>query len=222
MEKRLDARTICIDMLMLSQIINSKKGAELNFVEHLKIVELIEQNKEKNPDVSIETCKALVEGISKKILMFLDKSQNKKTIVKLNFPDLFRKTLDKILEFDSAFEVDFTERSCSIIGRLAQIRNDRGEISHGKSYPKDEESNPVLADLVIKTTEAVLTYVLHSFYSIDLTQHLPIAYEANPGFNSYLDELYSDIGIVYSKALYDQDYIQYNQSLIDYNSAEQE
>ena len=80
MEEGLNARIICVDMLILSQIINSKKSEEPNFIEHLKIVEIIEQNKVSKPDISIETCKALVEGISKKILLFLDKSQSKKTI----------------------------------------------------------------------------------------------------------------------------------------------
>lgn len=225
MEKRFNAANVCISMLKVVQIITAKKDEIPNFSEYLKIVKIIEENKDSNPDICIETCKSLVEGMSKQILLFLDASQSTNTVGKLNFPDLFKKTLEKILEFDSAFEIDFTESAFFIIARLGQIRNKRGEISHGKSYPKDEQSSALLSDLVVSTTDALLTYILISFYSIDLTKHLPIPYDLNPKYNSYLDEAHQslmDLGILYSKALYDQDYIQYKQLLLEYNSSQEE
>lgn len=206
----------------VSLIIDTNKDARPNFVEHLKIIEIIEEHKNKNPDISIESCKSLIEGIAKSVLLHLDQSESISTLNKLESPPLFRRMLNILSDYNPNFEVDFTNRTCAVIDRLSAIRNKRGDISHGKSYPKEEESNNELADFIIQTTDALLTYILISFYAIDSIPKPQIPYEENPEFNTFLDEENAVVGIIYSRALYDQDYVQYKQSLLDYNSLKEE
>ena len=103
-----------------------------------------------------------------------------------------------------------------MIDRLSELRNERGDISHGKAVPKKFVSNVETAKMVMRVTDSILTYILSAYFSIDLSYTEKIAYEDNPEFNDILDESYCLEGIVYSQALYDQDYDSYEEQLRDY------
>ncbi len=208
-------------MKKFSQLLAVKRKHGPNFDDYTKLVEIIEDNKNKTPDISIETCKTLLEGVSKTIILFLNKSENKNTLKKLDFQPLVKKAFETLSNYDPEFEVDFVRRIASLVQIMAELRNNRGEVSHGHVYPKDEESNDVFAVLVIDVSDALLSYMLTSLHNIDLEAYENIPYDKNPEFNEYLDELYPDIGIKYSQALYDQDYIQYTQRLFNMNSEEE-
>lgn len=211
-----------MSMQQLVTIINDNQKSSINFLDYLQIIDIIKEKRVAAPDVSIESCKSLIEGICKKILFHIDKSENEVTLNKEDFTPLFKKTIKAVSNYDKKFEEEFSRRCAALIGIIGEIRNERGEISHGKIYPKEIESTIIFADFVISLTEMLMIYIIKSFYSLDLDIYEVEKYEDNFTFNDYLDSLYPEVPISYSRALYDQDYIQYEQLLLDYNNAEQE
>jgi hypothetical protein len=113
-------------------------------------------------------------------------------------------------------EIEFPRRAASLIQRAGELRNERGDISHGKAVPKKYISDAETAKMVMRVTDSILTYILSAYFSIDLSYTEKIAYEDNPEFNDFLDESYCLEGVVYSQALYDQDYDAYEEQLRDY------
>ena len=105
---------------------------------------------------------------------------------------------------------------------MGTLRNERGDISHGKSAPKLTSSSPQLAKLIVNTTDGLAAFLLDELFSLDLSDLDPLQYEDNPVFNEYLEEL-SPLSseISYSKALFDQDFVSYEEQLEDFK-AEQE
>lgn len=209
-------------MKKFTQLIETKRNNGPNLVDYLKLISVIEEKIDSEPDIAIEICKSLIEGVSKTIILYLDKSESRATLKKLDFQPIVKKAFETLSIFDPEFEVDFVRRIASLIQIMAELRNSRGELSHGQVYPKDENSRDIFAILVVDISDALLSYMLTSLYALDLELHEAISYDNNPEFNQYLDELYPDIGIKYSKALYDQDYIQYTQQLFDMNIDENE
>lgn len=209
-------------MKKFSQLLETKRGTGPSFENYIKLVKVIEVNTDSEPDIAIETCKSLVEGVSKTIILYLDKSESRSTLKKLDFQPIVKKAFEAISNFDPEFEVDFVRRIASLIQIMAELRNNRGELSHGQVYPKDENSRDIFSVLVVDISDALLSYMLTSLYSLDLEMYEVIPYDKNPDFNQYLDELYPYIGIKYSKALYDQDYVQYTQQLFDMNIDEKD
>ena len=125
-------------MLHCRDIIKSYKAIHEDFVYYESIIEKVEENIQTNPDISIESCKSLIEGISKTILLRLDVTQTQPKVDKLEFPDLY-KQMCLAMQRHSQIEVDYIHRTSSMIQRLAELRNDRGDISHGKAVPKIEK-----------------------------------------------------------------------------------
>ena len=116
--------------------------------------------------------------------------------------------------------------TCSgLASTIANLRNARGDISHGRAVPKVLQSDVELARLVMEITNSLLRYTLASFFVIDLEKQAKeieeeerqsaqeedlIKYEANPEFNDLLDEEYPYEGkLLYSQALYELYYEDY-------------
>jgi len=185
---------------------NLDKYKHLDYYE--VVIEEIERHEIEKPDISIESCKSLIEGISKIILKKLDKSMNDKSINKLECHDIFKKAMTKLSEYDKEFELDFINRSGSLVHLLCEIRNGRGDISHGRIAPKEETSSNEFSKLVLRVTDALLSYILVHFFDIDVFDE--VKYEDNPKFNDKLDlECELDGKLRYSLALYNQDPICY-------------
>jgi len=100
---------------------------------------------------------------------------------------------------------------------LGEIRNKRGDISHGKLAPKEVVSHKHFSKLVVQTTEALLLYVLSRFFELDIPVYEK-NYEKNVDFNLWLDENNPDQFIKYSKALFDQDSDAYFEELAEYQA----
>jgi len=110
-----------------------------------------------------------------------------------------------------------------MIARLGELRNERGDISHGKAVPKKYISSRESAKMIMHVTDSIVTYILKLFFSIDLSYKDEIQYKANPEFNDFLDESYPIEGIIFSEALFDQDNVAYVEQLQDFlNDMEQE
>ncbi|HXD35000.1 MAG TPA: hypothetical protein VN643_28020 [Pyrinomonadaceae bacterium] len=119
-------------------------------------------------------------------------------------------------------EVDFVRRSVGVIQLIADIRNKRGDISHGKLAPKELSSYAQFSKLVMHMTEGIAFYMLQQFFEIDLSFAEEIAYDDNPEFNEWLDTNNPISGISFSRALFDQDNVSYSEQLLDYQTEQEE
>lgn len=183
-----------------------------NLEYYFTIINHSQKHLHESPDISIESCKSLIEGICKLILSSLDKNYNDKEISKKSFRDITNRALNEIAKYKEHIDDrSFISQTLKFVDTLSETRNARGDISHGKVSPKPEKSSPQLAVLVFDMTKAILTYILDIFFSIE-KQELEniVEYKDNPDFNNMLDDEVKLGGkLKYSLALYEQDPIEY-------------
>jgi hypothetical protein len=201
-------------MKQTKEILTQLESIYTNIDYYHLIVEKIEDNVDKSPDISIESCKSLIEGLSKFILRQLDTTYDSSLIDKLDFHPLFKKSFGKLSEYCEFIEEDFINRLCSLIHLIGELRNKRGDISHGKLSPKEITSDVYFANMVMQVTDGLVFYMLNCFSGIEVQKELE--YEDNPEFNARIDEENSFGTLSYSKALFDQDIEAYRQELLDY------
>ena len=144
----------------------------------------------------------------------------------------FKEAIKILSEHGDILEIDFVRACQTLINKISNYRNDRGDISHGREVPKILKSDVNLSRLIIEMTESLLRYMLASFFIIDLEKKAKefeekqirektdsIRYETNPEFNELLDEEYPYDGkLFYSQALhalYYEDYAIQLQSFLD-------
>lgn len=149
-------------------IISNNLDKYSHFEEYFKIVELINLNEFVNPDICIESCKALVEGISKTILIDLDNTRTTENIDKDDLPKLFKDAMRVLSENCDDIEGDFASRFSAIMQVIGEIRNKRGDISHGRMAPKFIFSSAKLATTIISMTDSMLEYILEHYFSIEV------------------------------------------------------
>jgi hypothetical protein len=135
---------------------------------------------------------------------------------------LFKRAANKLAEYDDELELDFINRTASLIQNFGQIRNERGDISHGRAAPKEVYSSPQFSNLVARVTEALAFYVLDHFFRLQLSEETEVKYEENPDFNEILDSGNPMGPLSFSKALFDQDNISYREQLLDYQTKQEE
>ncbi len=194
---------------------NSEKHGEFSYYELL--IEKIEENLNPHPDIAIEACKALVEGISKTILLRLDNSLTERDMREWAFQKLFSNMVNKLGELSDEFEADFLFHFRHPIQLLGEIRTHRGDISHGKPVPKALSSSKGFAKFIEEFTGIVIVYILKHYFALDITRIEQVLYKQNSKFNDFLDDsIPLDGYIKFSKALYEQDYTSYEEQLQDY------
>ncbi len=187
-----------------------------HFEEYFKILDIIKANEFKNPDICIESCKALIEGISKTIIVNLDNTRTAENIDDDNLPKLFKESMNLLTDKCEDIEGDFIIRFSSIIQVLGEIRNKRGDISHGRMAPKAIFSSHKLASTVKNMTESMLEYVLAHYFSVDFSTG-KLIYDELEEYNNWLDEN-TDFPIKkakYSQLLYENDYDEYESRYSD-------
>ncbi len=194
-------------MKLTKQIIQDNKFSYPAFEDYYRVIEVIEEKLEQSPDMSIESCKALVEGVSKTIINNLESEEKHKK----DAHDLLKQALDT-MEKHVFIERDFIRKTGSLILGIANIRNKRADISHGKAVPKVVKSSKELAFTIVSVTDSILYYILSIYFSIDLGKEIieeeTIYYDNEQYivYNEMLDEQYAWSSISYSKALFEQDY----------------
>lgn len=192
-------------MRSVKELIERYADQNADFLYYIPIIEKAERNEVDHPDITIECCSALFQGISKSIVHRLDPACDKKALEIETLPQQVKAAMRCLRENDDAFE-DMFVRNCETLARnIGSLRSARGDISHGRAVPKELQSDRSLARLVLNLTEAQLRYILASFFALQPPFDDEIAYEANPDFNDFLDEQY-DLGgkPLYSLALYQQ------------------
>lgn len=201
-------------MKQTKEILKALESRYTNIDYYQTIIEMIEENVESNPDISIESCKALLEGLSKFIWKQIDLSYDALVADKMDFHPVVRQAMNKLADYNEDIELDFVNKVNKLIVSIGEVRNKRGDISHGKLSPKEYFSDSQFSQLVMNITDNMLYYVLHSFSKVSLIKEL--AYEDNTDFNEWLDNE-NPLGFLsYSRALFDQEPVTYQEELQNY------
>jgi hypothetical protein len=206
-------------MKQTKDILKALESRYTNIDYYQTIIQKIEENVESHPDISIESCKALLEGLSKFIWKQIDLSYDALIADKMDFHPVVRQAMTKLADLNEDIELDFVNKVNKLIVSIGEVRNKRGDISHGKLSPKEYFSDSQFAYLVMNITDNMLFYVLHSFSKVSLIKELE--YEDHPEFNEWLDNENPIANLSYSKALFDQDQVAYEEELENYLDAKE-
>lgn len=207
----------------MQRLIKLIKANENQFPEcakyYIPLIGKARRDTVKHPDISIETCKALLEGISKTVLIHTKPEWDRPRIEKMTFAKLVTHAMHDLRDNDDVVEDEFKSHVISFSQSLATLRNHRSDISHGRGAPKVMESSRRFALLTLQTTEAIALYMLEAYFErrteanivapeADDEEPLPggipnIEYDQNRDFNDELDSQYPlDGKLLYSYALY--------------------
>lgn len=201
-------------------IISSHEDSHMEFKYYFSVIQIAEESINENPDVTIDCCKSLIEGVSKSILIRLDNNYNKnnKLVDGVKAINLFNKAIRVISNFDNSLigkETDFLGKSHDLVETIIKIRNDRGDISHGKFTPKPSKiiSTSEFALFILNMTDSVLSFMLKIFFAIEIPSTGVLDFDSKKmePYNTWLDESV-DFPIKrarYSKLLYENDYDEY-------------
>lgn len=200
-------------------VLNRLENQYSNIDYYYTIIEKIEENVNSNPDITIESCKSLLEGLSKFILKQIDTNYDALVIDKTDFQPLVKQSMMKLSQFNDDIEIDFINKANKLIVSIGEVRNKRGDISHGKLSPKEFLSDSHFSNLVMNMTDNLLFYILSCFSNIEIKKELE--YDDNPEFNENLDSENSFGYLSYSKALFDQDIEAYKQELLNHLDLEE-
>jgi hypothetical protein len=185
-----------------------------DFQYYLKHAKEIRNHEESHPDIAIECCTSLLQGLSKSICYRLDPKADRKAFERGTIEHQVKTAFKLIGSESDVVEIAFPQ-ACSTVARLAgELRNMRGDISHGKAVPKDIQSDASLAKLALDVTEALARYMLSHLILLTRPE---LRYSDNIAFNEWLDEKGSSIGSTpYSLLLFRYDYDAYVYQLDQY------
>lgn len=211
-------------MKQTREIITSNKNLNFHTEEYYTLIAEIEDNIYTHPDISIESCKSIIEGVCKLIMISFD-GKTELDLKNKEAPKLFKEAivvLDKecnkceededILEI-LLFETDFTQSFANAINKLCEIRNKRGDICHGRAVPKVVASSSRFARMIKNFTDTHVSYLLEMyFYILANKQEDKLLYEELENFNAFLNESQPEFPITktsYSEILYKYEYETY-------------
>lgn len=207
------------------QLIESYIKQHTGFLGDLSLYNELIRNARANldlsPDISIECSKALIEAVSKILIKHvMGENFREKDFNKVDSHKLVQKALEDALGDIGDFESDFVRRVVSVVHHVAEIRNERCEVAHGRALPKEVASSREFAFLILNVSDALTFYMLQSLEKIERNKPSALMYDDNPAFNDALDAQYPLEGkLLYSKALYEQDFLVYEELLEEYLSA---
>ena len=197
-------------MQSLKDLIERHASEESDFRYYVPIIEKAERNEIDHPDICIECCTSLFQGVSKSIVYRLNPACERATFENMPLQQQVKQALRFLRQNDDVMEDAFPVAVENLARVAGTLRNSRGDISHGRAAPKELQSDRSLARLVLNVSEPVLRYMLASYFAIKPEVEPVIEYEANPNFNTSLDSDYPLEGKpLYSLALYQQFYEDY-------------
>ena len=201
-------------------IVESFSSEQPEFQYYLKHAKEIKGNEENFPDITIECCNSLLQGLSKTICYRLDPTMDRKIFEKGTIEHQVKTAFKLIGSASDVIEIALPQ-ACSTVARLAgELRNMRGDISHGKAVPKEIQSDASLARLALDVTEALSRYML---CHLMLLTEPKVRYEDNNELNQILDDLGDPIGSTpYSLLLFTHDFDAYVFELDKFNAAQEE
>lgn len=175
--------------------------------------DLVEDYIDEKPDITIETCKALIEGISKLSLHLLNQepldSHNDE-----KFQALVKRALTELQKGRGFSDADLCKRLSGVVHYIGEVRNEHCDIGHGRASLKEQVNDADFAELIVGLTDSICTYMLRR---LDILAEKVIEYDDHPEFNEFLDEQYQLPGkILYSIALFNQERETYEIELADF------
>ena len=196
------------------------------FAEFISAIENYHQDL--HTGVSLDCCNSLLQSIYKTIITQIDpkiegKSLNKGAKSETN--NLISEAAKLLQKNDDVYERDFISKLLQMGKHINELRNARGDLSHGKHIPKELLNDQDLSRLLREITESLSRYLISSFFSFKLEQFKEepeiekdlIRYENNPEFNELLDEEYPYEGkLIYSQALHTLYYEDYEIQLQEF------
>ncbi|WP_151692266.1 abortive infection protein [Acinetobacter sp. TUM15053] len=188
----------------------------------------IDQQSDQCGDTLIECSKSFIEAIAKNAIIKLNSNEKIKDINEAKLGDLFKKTRKAICEHSSIeklMPISEVELFFSALNQwmlfIGKIRNDIGEVSHGKILPKSYSIDLNMAQIFSEIIDRFVYIILLMLLEIDLSYLQNYRYENFPDFNEYLDDQYElPNGLSYSRALFEQDYDAYSEELDNYLDAQ--
>lgn len=194
------------------------------FAEFISAVENYHQDLDVG--VSSDCCNSLLQSICKTIITQISSTEIG-SVDSMRTDQLIKKTATLLQKNDDLHERNFVSQLGKIGIYINDIRNSRGELSHGRCIPKELINDQDLSRLLREITESLSRYLISSFFSFQLEQLQEdseveedfIKYEDNPEFNDFLDEEYPYAGkLLYSQGLYKlyyEDYLIQLQEFLD-------
>lgn len=202
-------------MKSLKQILDSDD----EFNDYYFFVDKIEKYLEVMPDISIECCKSLFEGLSKNILLKLTKKFDSNHVNNMPVETVVNNMLIELsvkLRIDVSLDKDFKifkKNTIDFVKEIRAVRNARGDVSHGRNYPKLDFSSNTEAKSLIISSDLFLSKML-TYYSL-IEKPKVFNYEDFEEFNYSLDKKDS-LKLTkspYSKLLYVDDYTSWENEL---------
>ncbi|MCR9234345.1 MAG: abortive infection family protein [bacterium] len=190
---------------------NNKSHPEFQY--YIPLIEKALSNLSKHPDITIEICKSLLEGVSKSILERTTDQFSRADLDKMDVAPLVKQATFQLRYHDNVYEDEFTRICFTLAQAMGTLRNARADISHGKAVPKLKQSNEKLSTFSMQMTACIIHYMLDALFSIppaisdsdEEEEEKVVKYEDNPEFNLYLDEERPIEGrVLYSRALFEQ------------------
>jgi hypothetical protein len=196
---------------------HADENSELRY--YIPIIEKAERNEVQHPDICIECCASLFQGVSKTIVNRLDPPSDRNAFDNASIGSQVKRALQCLAVGDGGVtEIDFPRRVESLVQIVGELRNQRGDISHGRAVPKELQSDRSLSRLVLNVTEPVIRYMLATYFALQPERAIIPPYEDNEKFNELLDEANDMPGkLSYSRSLYDQYPEDYVIRLKEYN-----
>jgi hypothetical protein len=194
-------------MQTLRELIERHSEDNSEFRYYIKHIDEAEANEIVHPDITIECCASLFQGVSKTIVNRIGSSEQLKGFEGDKLHNQVRTAFQclKVQDRDDVLEDVLPTRALSLVQVIGELRNARGDISHGRAVPKELQSDRSLARLVLNLTEAIIRYMLASFFALQPERPFVQPYDDNEAFNDYLDEETALPGkLSYSRALHDQ------------------
>ncbi|WP_154859687.1 hypothetical protein [Cyclobacterium xiamenense] len=210
---------------------------------YLTLIDKIEENKSIHPDIAIETCKSLLEGLCLKGLSLLSEKYNSskslrtrckndlKVLTNTAFDEVYTDYVEsQIHESLANMLIDISvaqkikdnakrkvrEQAIEAVAKVSAIRNERGDISHGRDYPKNQESSITLSKSISSITDGICSFMIEQIaekYLLKLKTQDRLIYQDLTDFNDWLDDMHhvSTIKVDFSKILYENAYDKYEE-----------
>lgn len=197
------------------------------FAEFISAIENYHQDL--HTGISLDCCNSLLQSICKTIITQIDPSVEIETLDRGSSGttnSLVSKAAKLLQKNDDIYEKGFISEITKLGRCIADLRNARGDVSHGRRIPKELVNDQDLSRLIREITESLSRYLISSFFSFALEKQSKedieieedkVRYEDNPEFNALLDEEYPlDGKLLYSQALYTLYYEDYEIRLQDF------
>ena len=136
-------------MQTLKELIELYSGQHAEFLYYIPIIEKAERNEIDHPDISIECCSCLFQGIAKSVVYRLDPACDKEVFEGKSLHQQVKAMAVLLRENDDSFEDEFVRNSETLARNIGTLRNNRGDISHGRAVPKELQSDRSLSRLVL-------------------------------------------------------------------------